>query len=192
VARIGVLALQGDFAEHLQVLEGLAVEGIEVRLPRDLEEVDALIIPGGESTTISRFLNLYQLAGVLKERVCAGMPLWGTCAGMILLARELTESRPKPLNLVDIVVTRNAFGRQVNSFEEDLQIPTLGGHPFRGVFIRAPMIQEVGEGVEVMARLSDGTPVAARQDHTLVTTFHPELTDDTRFHAYFLDWVHQK
>ena len=189
MARVGVLALQGDFAEHLQVLRRLSVEGVEVRLPRDLGGVDALIIPGGESTTIARLLDLYHLAEPVKERVRSGMPVWGTCAGMILAARELTEDRPRPLALVDIVVTRNAFGRQVDSFEEDIQVPALGEQAFRAVFIRAPVIREVGEGVEVMARLADGTPVVARQGCALVTAFHPELTDDPRFHTYFLSWV---
>ena len=162
---------------------------VEVRLPKDLEEVDALIIPGGESTTIARLMDLYDLTEPLKERVHGGMPVWGTCAGMIVLAKELTEDRPEPLGLVDIVVTRNAFGRQVDSFEEDLHIPALGNEPFRAVFIRAPAICEVGEGVEVLARLADGTAVAAQQGHILVTAFHPELTADPRFHAYFLRWV---
>jgi len=191
VARVGVLALQGDFAEHLQVLKDLDVEGVEVRLPQDLERVDALIIPGGESTTMCRLMDLYHLGEPLKARVHAGMPVWGTCAGMIILARELTEDRPKPLGLVNIVVTRNAFGRQIDSFEEDLHIPALGDEPFRAVFIRAPSIREVGEGVEVMASLPDGTPVAARQGRILVTAFHPELTNDTRFHAYFLQWLNK-
>ncbi len=191
MARVGVLALQGDFAEHLQVLKDLDVEGVEVRLPQDLERVDALIIPGGESTTMCRLMDLYHLGEPLKARVHAGMPVWGTCAGMIILARELTEDRPKPLGLVNIVVTRNAFGRQIDSFEEDLHIPALGDEPFRAVFIRAPSIREVGEGVEVMASLPDGTPVAARQGRILVTAFHPELTNDTRFHAYFLQWLNK-
>ncbi len=189
--RVGVLALQGDFAEHLQVLKGLEVEAVEVRLPQDLEKVDALIIPGGESTTMCRLMDLYHVGEPLKARVHAGMPVWGTCAGMIVLARELTEDRPKPLGLVNIVVTRNAFGRQIDSFEEDLHIPALGDEPFRAVFIRAPSIRRVGEGVEVMASLPDGAPVAARQGHILVTAFHPELTNDTRFHAYFLQWLNK-
>ena len=187
--RVGVLALQGDFAEHLQVLRRLEVESTEVRLPGDLAQVDALILPGGESTTIRRLKDRYDLSQAIRERVRRGMPVWGTCAGMIVLARGLTEDRPEPLGLMDIVVTRNAFGRQVDSFEEDLPIPILGKEPFHAVFIRAPVIRETGEGVEVLASLAKGTPVAARQGHMLVTAFHPELTDDPRLHAYFLRWV---
>ena len=189
MVRVGVLALQGDFAEHLQVLRRLEVESTEVRLPGDLDQVGALILPGGESTTIRRLMDRYDLSQAISERVRGGMPVWGTCAGMIVLARELTEDRPEPLGLMDIVVTRNAFGRQVDSFEEDLPIPTLGKQPFHAVFIRAPVIRETGEGVEVLASLADGTPVAARQGHMLVTAFHPELTDDPRLHAYFLRWM---
>ena len=187
--RVGVLALQGDFAEHLQVLRRLEVESAEVRLPGDMAKVDALILPGGESTTIRRLMDRYGLSQAISERVRGGMPVWGTCAGMIVLARGLTEDRPEPLGLMDIVVARNAFGRQVDSFEEDLPIPTLGKEPFHAVFIRAPVIRETGEGVEVLASLANGTPVAARQGHMLVTAFHPELTDDPRLHAYFLRWV---
>ncbi len=165
------------------------MESTEVRLPGDLAEVDALILPGGESTTIRLLMDRYDVSQAISERVRGGMPVWGTCAGMIMLARELTEDRPEPLGLMDIVVTRNAFGRQVDSFEEDLPIPTLGKEPFHAVFIRAPVIRETGEGVEVLASLANGTPVAARQGHMLVTAFHPELTDDPRLHAYFLRWV---
>ena len=189
MVRVGVLAVQGDFAEHLTVLKRLEVKSSEVRLPGDLARVDALIIPGGESTTIRRLMDRYDLSQAISERVRGGMPVWGTCAGMIVLARGLTEDRPEPLGLMDIVVARNAFGRQVDSFEEDLPIPTLGKEPFHAVFIRAPVIRETGEGVEVLASLAKGTPVAARQGHMLVTAFHPELTDDPRLHAYFLRWV---
>lgn len=189
MAKTGVLALQGDFAEHLRVLERLGADGVEVRIPADLEGIDGLIIPGGESTTIRRLLDLYALTNPLTERISGGMPAWGTCAGLILLARELTDDHPRPLGLVDMVVARNAFGRQVDSFEEDIEVPALGDRPFHAVFIRAPVIRKVGTGVEVLSRLQDGAPVAARQGKVLVTAFHPELTGDTRFHECFLSWV---
>ena len=188
-SRIGVLALQGDFLEHLQVLRYLGVEGVEVRLPRDLEGVQGLIIPGGESTTMARLMDSGGLREAVVRRAREGLPVWGTCAGMILLARRLREDRPKPLGLMEMEVARNAFGRQVDSFEADLRVPILGEPPFRAVFIRAPLILGVGEGVETLARLPDGTPVAARQGCLLATAFHPELTSDTRFHTYFLRLV---
>jgi 5'-phosphate synthase pdxT subunit len=189
VAKIGVLSLQGDFAEHIQALQSQCIAGVEVRLPKDLDTVDALIIPGGESTTISLLMDLYQIAQPLKERVYAGMPVWGTCAGMIILAKKLTDDRPQPLGLLDMVVSRNAFGGQLESFQEDIEVPVLGGNPFPAVFIRAPIILEAGTDVEILARLSDGTTVAARQGNVLATAFHPELTSDPRFHAYFASWI---
>jgi 5'-phosphate synthase pdxT subunit len=186
---VGVLALQGDFLEHLLTFRRLGAEASEVRLPRDLAGVQALVIPGGESTTIARMLDLYRLREPILERVQAGMPIWGTCAGLILLAKELQEGRPEPLGLMDIRVARNAYGRQIDSFEIDLDAPALGEEPFHAVFIRAPRILEAADSVEVLARLPDGTPVAARQGSVLVSAFHPELTGDTRFHAYFLSMV---
>ena len=184
---IGVLALQGDFAEHATVLRRLGVTPREVRLPRDLEGLDGLIIPGGESTTITRLLAIYDLVEPLRERVRDGLPTWGTCAGAIVLAREAIGLDQQNIGAMDIVVRRNAFGRQVDSFEADLAVPPLGEAPYHAVFIRAPTIDEVGANVEVIARLADGTAVAAREGTMLATSFHPELTDDPRFQAYFVD-----
>ncbi|MBF8266686.1 MAG: pdxT [Dehalococcoidia bacterium] len=186
MVKVGVLALQGDFAEHIQVLDAMGVEALEVRLPHDLRKVDALIIPGGESTTIARLMKSFGLAQEIKSAVGEGMPTWGTCAGMIVLAREIVEDRPESLGLIDIQVRRNAFGRQVDSFEADIDVPSLGGAPFRAVFIRAPVIEGIGPGVKPLAYLSDHQVVAAQEGHVLVTSFHPELTHDQRFHSYFL------
>jgi 5'-phosphate synthase pdxT subunit len=188
--KIGVLALQGAFAEHIAVLTGLNVDAIPVRLPHQLEGLDGLIIPGGESTTITKLMVHYKLKNKIIELAKNGLPIWGTCAGMIVLAKELSNARGvKPTRLMDIKVNRNAFGRQVDSFESEISIPALGKKPFTCVFIRAPLIESVGENVEVLARLDDGTIVAARQGKLLVSSFHPELTDDPRFHHYFLDIV---
>ena len=184
--KVGVLAVQGDFAEHMAALKRLCADAVEVRLPRDLEGVEALIMPGGESTTFSYLMDLYELKEPIKKMAGADIPIWGTCAGMIMMAMELTDERPVPMGLLDIQVVRNAFGKQVDSFEEDLDIPPLGDEPFRGVFIRAPIISRVGEDVEVIARLSDGRPVAVQQKNLLGTSFHPELTPDPRLHQYFL------
>jgi 5'-phosphate synthase pdxT subunit len=188
---IGVLALQGDFAEHAAVLRRLGAEPREVRLPRDLEGLDGLIIPGGESTTITRLLALYELLAPLRQQVRAGLPTWGTCAGAIVLAREAIGLDQPNVGAMDIVVRRNAFGRQVDSFETDLKVKGLDGAPYHAVFIRAPTIEQVGEGVEVLARLEDGTAVAAREGTMVATSFHPELTDDPRFHAYFIQMVRE-
>jgi len=183
---IGVLALQGDFAEHLAILHRLGVAGRDVRLPEHLEGLSALIIPGGESTTIGKLATTFGLIEPLRA-FAAQHPVWGTCAGAIFLSRD--AQRPQPLlGLLDITVERNAFGRQVDSFEADLAVPALDepARPFHAVFIRAPLIERVGRGVEVLASLADGRIVAARQGHLLATVFHPELTDDLRFHRYFL------
>lgn len=190
--KIGVLALQGDFIEHIAALEALGARPEEVRLPRQLEGLDGLIIPGGESTTIAKLMAEYGLLQPLRELGAQGWPIWGTCAGMIVLARRATSLKEETLGLMKVTVERNAFGRQVDSFEVDLDIPALGGAPFHAVFIRAPLIQEVGKGVEVLARLPPshpkaGTIVAARQGRLLATSFHPELTQDWRLHRYFLD-----
>ena len=191
--KIGVLALQGAFAEHIAVLTGLNVDAIPVRLPHQLEGLDGLIIPGGESTTITKLMVHYKLKNKIIELAKNNFPIWGTCAGMIVLANELSNAGGvKPTGLMDIKVNRNAFGRQVDSFESEISIPVLGKKPFTGVFIRAPLIESVGKSVEVLARLKDGTIVAARQGKLLVCAFHPELTDDTRFHHYFLDIVSGK
>ncbi len=185
--RIGVLALQGDFREHASMLERVGAEPIEVRLAAQLPGLAGVIIPGGESTTIARLLDAYELLDPLRSAGRGGMAIWGTCAGMILLAREATDLDRPGLELMDLGVRRNAFGRQVDSFESDLSIPVLGSSPYHAVFIRAPVIERVGDGVEVLARLPDGRPVAAREGSLLVTSFHPELTDDPRFHRYFLE-----
>ena len=187
--KVGVLAVQGDFAEHIAVLGKLGVESREVRLPKHLEGLGGLIIPGGESTTLSRLMSLYSLREPIKAMARNGDAIWGTCAGMIMMAREITEEDPVPLGLMDIGVLRNAFGRQIGSFEEDLPVTSFNSNPFHGVFIRAPVIIRVGEGVEVLSTLSDGRPVAVQQGHLLATAFHPELTNDTRFHQHFLDLI---
>ncbi len=186
--RIGVLALQGAFIEHKNVLARLGVPSVEVRLPEHLEGLDGLIIPGGESTTMGLLAQKWGLLEPLRAFARSGRPIWGTCAGMILLAKEIVDGVPgQPiLGLMDITVRRNAFGRQVDSFEADLEIPVLGNPPFHAVFIRAPVIERVGAGVDVLAYLEDGTAVAVRQGQLLATAFHPELTGDVRFHRFFL------
>ena len=203
--RVGVLALQGDFVEHVQMLTHIGIEAVEVRLPQHLEELAGLIIPGGESTTIGQVAERWDLLDPIRAFARSGRPLWGTCAGMILMARKAVDGLPgQPLlELMDITVRRNAFGRQIDSFEADLDIPALGRPPFHAIFIRAPIIEHVGKEVEVLARLDsgmdsstgpgagvdggNGTIVAARQGNLLVTAFHPELTDDDRIHRYFVD-----
>lgn len=182
--RIGVLALQGDFEEHINVLKRLGVDAREVRLPEDLEGLDGLIIPGGESTTIGKLADRFGLLEALRKSA-KSLPMWGTCGGLVFMARDVGVEQPI-LGIMDMVVQRNAFGRQVDSFEEDLDVSGIEGGPFHGVFIRAPVIQEVGSDVEVLCRVADGRIVAARQGHLLVTSFHPELTTDDRLHAYFL------
>ncbi len=198
--RIGVLALQGDVREHLTALGAGGAEGSRVRRPRELDGVDGLVIPGGESTTIDKLLRAFDLQQPLRERIAAGLPVYGSCAGMILLADRLTDAAPgqQTLGGMDILVRRNAFGRQVDSFEEDLHIRELGGEPVRAVFIRAPWVEEAGESVEVLARVEHGPAagriVAARQRNLLVTSFHPEVTGDHRVHQLFADIVrkHQR
>ena len=187
MANIGVLALQGDFAEHIKLLETMGVEATEVRLSDDLRKIQALIIPGGESTTIIQLMDAFDLTEEIKGLVKEGMPTWGTCAGMIVLAKVLKEDRPKPLGLMDIHVRRNAFGRQVDSFETEIRVPVLGEDSFHAVFIRAPAIEEIGPGVRPLALLNQHGVVAAQEGHVLVTAFHPELTQDQRFHSYFLN-----
>jgi 5'-phosphate synthase pdxT subunit len=188
--RIGVLAAQGAFLEHIASLQRLGVEAFPVRLPPDLAQIDGLIIPGGESTSISKLMLDYNLVAEVKNLAKNGLPVLGTCAGMILLAKDITDgNRVEPLRLMDIKVRRNAFGRQRESFEADLSIPALGEKPFHAIFIRAPLIEQVNTGVKVLARLDDGTIVAVREGKLLASAFHPELTDDLRFHQYFLDIV---
>lgn len=190
--KIGVLALQGDFIEHLKILRALGVAAVEVRQPAQLADLDGLIIPGGESTTFAKLAETFKLLEPLRAFAAAGKPTWGTCAGMIFLAKHV--GRPQSvIGLMDVTVKRNAFGRQVASFEVDLDIPVLkpydNGHPkpFHAIFIRAPLIESVGKNVAVLAKLDDGTIVAARQANLLATAFHPELTQDPRWHQYFLE-----
>ncbi|MBN1994580.1 MAG: pyridoxal 5'-phosphate synthase glutaminase subunit PdxT [Anaerolineae bacterium] len=193
--KIGVLALQGAFLEHANVLRKLGVQPVEVRLPEHLAGLAGLIIPGGESTTIGKLAMQYNLMEPLRCFIESGCAVWGTCAGMIFLARNIGATGsgghvvPPRLAVMDITVDRNAFGRQVASFEADLRLTFANDAPFRAVFIRAPLIEAVGEQVEVLARLDDGRIVAARQGNLLVTAFHPELSDDLRFHRYFLEMI---
>ncbi len=186
---IGILALQGDFAEHRLMLHGLGVTVVEVRLPEQLEGLDGLIIPGGESTTIAKLAVNYNLMEPLRE-FGREKAMWGTCAGAIFMSRDAHRNQPL-LQLMDITVERNAFGRQVDSFEVDLDVPVLmdidpKGQPFHAVFIRAPLIESVQDGARSLAALKDGRIVAAQQGRLLATAFHPELTEDQRFHRYFL------
>ncbi len=187
--KIGVLALQGDFVEHIALLNKLSVTSCEVRLPQHLESVDALIIPGGESTTLSRLMSIYQLRAPLKDMARRRKVIWGTCAGMIMMAGEVTEEDPVPLQLMDIGVQRNAFGRQIDSFEQDLKVSAFDPPSFHAIFIRSPAITRVGKQVKVLATLPDGRPVAVQEGNLLATSFHPELSWDTRFHRYFLDLI---
>lgn len=187
--RVGVLALQGAFREHIVMLEALDVEAVAVRLPAQLDTLDGLIVPGGESTAISKLMDKYGFYEPIGERHAAGMAVWGTCAGAILSAKEVLDGVPgqRSLGLMDIAVRRNAYGRQVDSFEVDLDFAHIG-EEYRGVFIRAPWIESVGHGVEVLARHDDHI-VAARQGDLMATVFHPELTGDPRVHNYFIEKV---
>jgi pyridoxal 5'-phosphate synthase pdxT subunit len=195
--RIGVLALQGDFEAHIRALQkaaetlGLNIEGVPVKLPQHLSDLDGIILPGGESTTIGKLMMLYGLDEPLQQLISEGVPVWGTCAGLILLARETDNALAgQPLLAsMDIRVCRNAFGSQRESFETDLSVPDLGEAPFHAFFIRGPSVEEVGPGVKVLATLDDGTIVAVRQGPLLGTAFHPEVAGDPRFHDYFLRLV---
>ncbi|MDD5703944.1 MAG: pyridoxal 5'-phosphate synthase glutaminase subunit PdxT [Dehalococcoidales bacterium] len=190
--KIGILALQGAFIEHYHLLRNMEADAVEVRLPGDLKGLDGLIMPGGESTTILKLMRGFQIFEPLKEKIEKGFPVLGTCAGMICLAKRVNNSQQsalQPLEVIDITVKRNAFGRQVDSFEVDLDITALGKKPFHAVFIRAPLVEEVGSQVQVLSKLPGGVIVAARQENILVTSFHPELTDDLRLHEYFLKQV---
>ncbi len=193
--KIGVLALQGAFIEHCHILEKLGVDTPEIRLPGQLHALDGLIMPGGESTTILKLMHGYGLFQPLKELISRGFPVWGTCAGMICLASRIKNSQQsslQPLEAMEITVKRNAFGRQVDSFEIELDMPVLGTQPYHAIFIRAPLIEKVGESVEVLAKLPEGVIVAARQGNLLASSFHPELTADARFHQYFIKVVASK
>jgi len=180
--KIGVLALQGAFAEHLAVLRSIGVEGVPVRLPTDLDGVSALILPGGESTTMRKLVDRWELREPIGRLAAEGTPLFGTCAGMILVSKEIVDGDEPVFPLVDVSVKRNAFGRQLDSFEAELDVPVLGATPVHAVFIRAPVVERVGEGADVLATLDDGRPVAVRQGNVIATAFHPELAGETRFH----------
>ena len=183
--------MQGDFREHIAMLERLDVEAPAVRTAEQLDACDGLIIPGGESTTIARLLLAFELMAPLRRRIESGMPVWGTCAGAIMLANEVPGLDRPPIGAMDICVERNAFGRQLGSFEADLHVAGVDGDPFHAVFIRAPVIGTAGPAVEVLASLDDGRIVACRQGTMLATAFHPELTDDPRVHELFLAMVRQ-
>ncbi|MGZ4720749.1 pyridoxal 5'-phosphate synthase glutaminase subunit PdxT [Oryzihumus sp.] len=196
--RIGVLAVQGDVREHVHVLSSLGAEATGVRRPRELDEVEAIVIPGGESTTMDKLVRAFELYDPLRKRIADGMPAYGSCAGMIMLADRIADARPDQQTLggLDMTVRRNAFGRQVDSFEEDLHMPEVvgaDGEPVRAVFIRAPWVEQVGEGVQVLAtvesRPAAGHVVAVRQGNLLATSFHPEVTGDHRVHDYFVQMV---
>ena len=180
--RIGVLALQGAFTEHLQTLDAIGVDGVPVRLPQDLEGVSALILPGGESTTMRRLIDRWEMRQPILDLAAAGTPVFGTCAGMVVLAREIAGQEEPILPLLDVTVRRNAFGRQLDSFEGELSVPVLGDTPVHGVFIRAPAVERAGPDVDVLARLDDGRIVAVRERNIVATAFHPELAGETRFH----------
>ena len=198
--RIGVLALQGDVREHRHALEAAGAVTSTVRTAEDLAAVDGIVIPGGESTTMSRLLGVFDLFDPLRDSLAAGLPAYGSCAGMILLASEVLDTRPdaRCLGAIDMTVRRNAFGRQVDSFETDLAVEGVDGAPVRAVFIRAPWVERVGEGVEVLARVpagagpTAGTVVAVRQGVTMATSFHPEVTGDLRIHRRFVDSVRRR
>lgn len=190
--KVGVLALQGTFIEHIGMLQQLGVEAPPIRLPHELDTLDALIIPGGESSTMLRLMESFGLIRPIKEMTRQGLPLWGTCAGMVLLAKSVSNYEMETLNLMDTKIRRNAFGSQPDSFEVDLEIPLVGEEAFHAVFIRAPVIEEAKPGVKILSRLPDGTIVAAGQNRLLVCAFHPEFTNDFRFHSYFLNMVSQK
>jgi 5'-phosphate synthase pdxT subunit len=190
--KVGVLALQGTFIEHIGMLRQLGVEAPPIRLPHDLDTLDGLIIPGGESTTMLRLMESFGLIQPIREMAQDGLPVWGTCAGMVLLAKSVSNYEMETLGLMDMKIRRNAFGSQIDSFETDLEIPLVGREPFHAVFIRAPVIKEAKPSVKILSCLPDSTIVAARQNRLLACAFHPEFTDDLRFHSYFLNMVNQK
>ena len=190
--KVGVLALQGTFIEHIDIMRQLGVEAPPIRLPNELDSLDGLIIPGGESTTMLRLMESFRLIQPIREMARDGLPIWGTCAGMVLLAKSVSNYEMETLGLMDMQIRRNAFGSQIDSFEVDLEIPLVGEEPFHAVFIRAPVVKEAKPGVKILSRLPDSTIVAARQNRLLACAFHPEFTDDLRFHSYFLNMVSQK
>ena len=180
--KIGVLAVQGAFREHMATLAAIGVEGVEVRLPEDLVDVAGLILPGGESTTMRRLIRRWGLAEPILDLARSGAPVFGTCAGMIILSKAISGGEEPVLPLLDVVVGRNAFGRQLDSFETDVEVAVLGERAVHAIFIRAPIIEEVGPDVDVLARLDDGRIVAVREGNVIATSFHPELAGETRFH----------
>jgi 5'-phosphate synthase pdxT subunit len=186
--KVGVLALQGAFLEHQNMLAGLHVQTIDVRLPEHLDKIDGLIIPGGESTTIGKLADAYDLIGSIQA-FAKNRPVWGTCAGMIFMAKKIDHANQQLLKIMDIQVQRNAFGRQVDSFVTSLDIPEMDGSQFPGIFIRAPAVVDYGPNIQILSCLSDGKIVAVRENRMLATAFHPELTDDNRFHQFFLDMI---
>jgi len=190
--KVGVLALQGTFIEHIEILRQLGVEALPIRLPHELDTLNGLIIPGGESTTMLRLMESFSLIQPIRKMARNGLAIWGTCAGMVLLAKSVSNYEMETLSLMDTKVRRNAFGSQIDSFEADLEIPLVGEKPFHAVFIRAPVIEEAMPSVEILSRLPDSTVVATRQNRLLACAFHPEFTDDLRFHSYFLNMVSQK
>ena len=187
--KIGILALQGDFAEHINIIDKLGIQPIEIRQPAQLEALDGLIIPGGESTTMLKLMHSYNLFQPIKELANNGLPIMGTCAGMVLLGKKVSNPDMNTLSLMDIEVKRNAFGRQLDSFETKIAIPLLGDKPFPAVFIRAPLIDSAGPDVNIIGRLPDNKIVAALQGNILALSFHPELSNDSRIHRYFLEIV---
>jgi len=189
---VGVLALQGTFIEHISMLRRLGVEAPPIRLPHELDTLDGLIIPGGESTTMLRLMESFGLIQPIREMARDGLPIWGTCAGMVLLAKSVSNYEMETLGLMDMKIRRNAFGSQIDSFEVDLEIPLVGEESFHAVFIRAPIVKEARPGIKILSRLPDNGIVAAKQNRLLACAFHPEFTDDLRFHSYFLNMISQK
>ena len=187
--RVGILALQGAVREHADALRAVGAEPVSVRLPRDLQDIDALILPGGESTTMRKLIDLYDLRAPILALARAGTPVLGTCAGMILLAERIDDGEEPVFSLLDATVRRNGYGRQLDSFEADVEMPSLGDEPLHGIFIRAPLVCQLGAGVEVLARDAAGRPVAVRQGRVLATAFHPELTADRRVHRLLVDMI---
>jgi 5'-phosphate synthase pdxT subunit len=187
--RVGILALQGAVREHADAVRALGAEAVLVRLPSDLQGLDALILPGGESTTMRRLIDRYGLREPILAMAREGRPMLGTCAGMILLSSRTAEGEEPVLPLLDVTVQRNAYGRQLDSHEADLAIPAIGEEPLRGIFIRAPVLAETGPDVEILARDDQGRPIAVRQGRVLATAFHPELTDDRRLHRLLLEMI---
>ncbi len=190
--KVGVLALQGTFIEHIEILRQLGIEAPQVRLPHELNALDGLIIPGGESTTMLRLMRSYGLIHPMKEMALHGLAIWGTCAGMVLLAKGITNYEMETLGLMAMKIRRNAFGSQPDSFEVDLEVPAVGDKPFHAIFIRAPVVEEAKPGVEILSHLTDGSIVAVRQNRLLACAFHPEFTNDLRFHRYFLNIVDER